>query len=154
VLEYTINGFANDEEVYKSEEFQRKMKLLGGIEANFEYEMHGIVSTWHDEFKNYKCVVKVNPLAGENYEDFSKGYVGNGWLNKFYRFLFWLYITPQMAKNIIERQLLADQIVNDDASETESKYWMAIRMDVVNYRYIDDLGDGDKIAYSISRVYC
>jgi len=150
---YKISGFANTEYLYDSDEFKLKMKHLHGVQANFEYEMDGLLRTFNSDIENENCTVMVNGLAGEDYfENFPKGLIGDGRIYESGKFLFRLYITPDMAKNIIERKLLADKIINEEMGprEDSNEEWLAMRIDIVNY----EEGRVDPVVFDICRIYC
>ena len=152
-LNYKISGFAITKNLQDSDEFKLKMKHLHGVQANFEYEMDGLLRTLNSEIENENCTVMVNSMAGEDYfKNFPKGIIGDGRIYESGRFLFRLYITPDMAKNIIERKLLADKIINEemDSREDSNEEWLVMRIDIVNYNE----GREDPVEFDIFRIYC
>lgn len=158
-LEYTISGFLNEEHHTETELFEKKLKLLqGGVDSNFSFEMDGCIY-YPDEFKSKECKLLVNPLGGSDYLEYAeKGYVGAGWYRND-RFLFHLYISPQMARDIIERKLLAEHIesrrLTEGMKENEDWVWMKLRLDGVNFQYFGAGQESkNEVSFYIIRVYC
>jgi len=160
-LEYTARGFLHEKKHAKPELFAKKIELLLGVDSNYSYEMNGHIE-YPDDFKGSRCQFIVNPLAGSDYIEYAcDGLIGDGWCEN-RQFLFRLYVAPEIARNIIERRLLAEKLeqnFGEDDLEDIEKYdrpaWIRVRVDAVNYRCIhpDDLAKG-KVWYSLSHLYC
>ena len=156
-FEYQIAGFLGEEDSTDQVAFQKKMALLGGIHSNFSYSMIGKVE-YPVEFANFDCEVMVNPSAGSDHIEFGlKGIVGDGRLESSH-LLFRLYISPQQAKDIIERKLLANAVQRElepNSQDLNSESWMRLRLHVVNYRPYPIQRDGEQpVGFEIIRVYC
>lgn len=156
-LLYEVRGFLGEKQHLDPVVFARKVELLLGVDSNFSYEMYGQIDS-PTEFKGIRCQLMVNPQAGSDYIEFaSQGYIGDGWCTNA-EFLFRLYVAPDIAKNILERRLLAERVeerfVEDELLDTEkndSPVWMHVRVDAVNYRHINS---DDKVWFSLIRLYC
>ena len=156
-LLYEVRGFLDEKQHLDPEVFARKVELLLGVDSNFSYEMYGQIES-PTEFKGIRCQLMVNPLAGSDYVEFaSQGHIGDGCCTNA-EFLFRLYVAPDIAKNILERRLLAERVeerfVEDellDAEWNDSPAWMRVRVDAVNYRHINS---DDKVWFRLIRLYC
>lgn len=156
-LLYEVRGFLDEKQHLDQAVFARKVELLLGVDSNFSYEMYGQIES-PTEFKGIRCQLMVNPQAGSDYIEFaSQGHIGDGWCTNA-EFLFRLYVAPDIAKNILERRLLAEKVeerfVEDellDAARNDCPAWMRVRLDAVNYRYINP---DDRVWFSLIRLYC
>lgn len=146
-LEYSINGFLDEKNDNDEKVFNNKLEILHGVESNFSYTMSGDIE-YPDEFESKNCELMVNPLGGSDYlESRTMGLIGDGWYEKD-KFIFRLYISPQMSKDIIDRRILAEQ-VEAEFSEYEDWVWEKLRIDVCEFGHNDK-----RIWFKIIRVYC
>lgn len=158
-LNYTIRGFLHERKHTEPHVFAKKLESLMGVDSNFEYELHGHVE-YPDEFKGMSCELMVNPLAGSEYFKYvADGLVGDGWFENS-RFVFRLYVSPEIAKNILERRILAEKIEEDfawDEMDDEEEHgrtaWMKVRVDAVNCDRPDHNADVE-VCFNLIRVYC
>ena len=158
-LEYIIRSFLDEKLHIDPELFERKIKLLHGVDSNFPFEMYGDID-YPDEFKSKRCELLVDPLAGSDYLEYAgKGYAGDGWYEKEH-FVFRLYISPQMARDIIDRRLLAEHVEEDwkmtEAWKKDDDWvWMRLRLDITNYTYPVKRRESEhKVCFDITSVYC
>lgn len=150
---YTIRGFLDEEEDTDAAVFRKKISMLQGVDSNFSFEMNGKVSG-PEEFSEAYCIVMVNPLAGSDYVEYAmRGYIGDGWFGTD-SFLFRLYISPMMAKDFLDRRLMAERVEAYYREEEDSSIWMTLRLDVIDYKYIEISRDNNPgVSYKITRLY-
>ena len=153
-LEYTIKSFLDERHYTDKKVFKKKLDIFHGIESNYSYTMHGDIE-YPEEFKSKKCELSVNPLGGSDYLDYGcKGHLGDGWYENDC-FFFRLYISPQMAKDIIDRRIIAEHF-EDDYREYDDWIWEKLRIDVSDYRLIPTpfSHNSKRIWFYIVQVYC
>ena len=156
-LLYEVQGFLEEKQHLNPEVFAKKVELLLGVDSNFSYELYGQIES-PTEFKGIRCQLMVNPQAGSDYiECASRGHIGDGFCTNT-EFYFRLYVAPDIAKNILERRLLAEKVEERFAEELSldierngSPAWMRVRVDAVNYRHIEF---DDKVWFDLVRLYC
>src|SRR5262249_28594934 len=69
-VEYTIRSFLDEKKHIEPDIFEKKLRLLHGVDSNFSYRMDGDIE-YPDEFKLNRCELMVNPLAGSDYNEAS-----------------------------------------------------------------------------------
>lgn len=155
-LNYTIRGFLDERNTTDGEIFEKRLSIYHGVDANFEFDTWGKVA-YPSQFERLRCNFMVNPLAGTEYIEYaSKGYVGDGWLEND-EFLFRLYLAPEVARNLIEKEGLGRKLISsiadyDDEDDNDNgNGWLDIRLDLVNYQYLES--HGHKVWFDIIRTY-
>ena len=112
-LVYDINSFVENKRYTNQELFEKKLSLFHGVESTLSYTMFGDID-YPDEFKSKRCTLDVNTWGGSHYIEYAeRGYIGEGWYEKD-RFNFRFHVSPQTAKDIIDRRLLMEKIVGDN----------------------------------------
>jgi hypothetical protein len=149
-VEYIINGYPEKTQT-DPKIFAKKLNILHGVESNFSYSMYGDIE-YPDEFKSKRCELIVNPSGCSDYIEYAaKGYVGDG-LYENDRFFFRFYISPQMARDIIDRRLLAESIADDFSLDDDNNWvWEKLRIDIVDFRAEKSK---QRVLFNIIRVYC
>tara|TARA_R110001599_G_scaffold119858_1_gene290642 strand:+ start:6 stop:533 length:528 start_codon:yes stop_codon:yes gene_type:complete len=153
-LNYVISSVLYEEGMTDRENFEKHLNIYHGVDANFEFESWGKVK-YPKQFDSLKCSFLVNPQAGSEYIKYaSKGYIGDGWLEN-NRFLFRLYLAPDVARNLIEKEDLSRKLtsIGDgyDSKPDSDNCWLTIQLDLIDYRHLENYGD--KVWFNIVRVY-
>ena len=149
-LQYTIRTFLHEKDNTDPKLFRKRMALYHGVDWNYSYKMFGKLTS-PEEFIGLNCQLEINPLAGSDYLEYGPtGMLGFGWVGGD-SFVFHLYVAPQVAKDIIERQLLEDRLGNSASSPDE---WTTMGIHVLDYKY-GNVGSYENIVtFRSVRVYC
>ena len=136
-INYRISEFLSEGSYIHSldemEAFINRKNIYGCVDANYSFECEGIVEGVH--FKGSQCRLSINYQANSEYLIYSKkGLIGTGSFDKDQTFSFILYLSPQFTKNILDRSILANALVQNYSDSREKDYWQTVDLSLVNYR--------------------
>jgi len=120
-INYSISNLERYRNMADPDLYERQMSVLHGLEANFEFELHGQID-YPEELDGIRCHLMVNASGPSEYlEHAGKNKIGDGWFEHNV-FLFRLYISPEITNDlfkcfVINRRLRPQEDHDDKAPD-------------------------------------
>ena len=154
-LDYLVSGLMDKDdraEIEKWRMWKRKAVVESSLVShNFRYRMYGTAVGPESCFEQ-DCELAVNTVGLEEYRHReSTGTIGGG-VFAGEAFQLTLDVAPEIAKNVIQRRLLAPEVeqgYQEDEDKGSSTTWMRLSLDILSVRKQSD----DRVFFSIGRAY-